>query len=143
MPKDSIVFLDEGGVQAIIPKALYQAIVKVQAAGGFEEWDEACVRTAELADHGSKKFEKAVKDKAMSLYRSRHFTEMNKALDARHQSGVEEGKGYAKIRYPCSVCGKDMVWDLTNSDDKEKIMGMLEKGEIKNWQHTTCRTPTA
>jgi len=108
MTKYSIVFLDEG-VQAIIPKALYQAIVKVQVAGGFEEWDDACLRVAELSDHGSKKFEKAVKEEAMRLYRSRHLVEMNKALYTRHRSGVEEGKAYAKIRYPCSGCGQDMT----------------------------------
>ncbi len=141
MPKDSIVFLDEG-VQAIIPKALYQAIVKVQAAGNLE-WGEACVRTAELSNHGSVKFAKAVKDAAMGLYRSRHFSEMNKALDTRHQSGVEEGKAYAKIRYPCSVCGKDMVWNLTGSEDRENILGMLKKGGIGDWTHVTCKTPTS
>jgi len=77
MGKDSITFLDEGGVQAVIPKALYQAIVKVQAAGGLE-WEDACVRTAELADHGSKKFKRDVEKEARRLHNSELMTQLNR-----------------------------------------------------------------
>ena len=43
----------EGAVKAEIPKALYMAIVRLQAAESLD-WEDACVRAAELIDANSK-----------------------------------------------------------------------------------------
>lgn len=139
---DTIKFRDDGTVEALLPKELYMAIVRVQAEEELE-WNGSCVRAAELIDSGGEKFKKDVKEEARRLHNRELMQELNKGRLTIANNARESALSLAKIRYPCSVCGKDMVWNLLNDEDKEKIMEVLKKGGIANWQHTTCRTPTS
>ena len=61
----------EGAVKAEIPKALYMAIVRLQAAENLD-WEDACVRAAELIDANSKEFKRRVKLEAQRLQATIH-----------------------------------------------------------------------
>jgi hypothetical protein len=125
-----------------VPRDLYMAIVKVQAAENLN-LEQACIRVTELYDHGSEQFTKRVKEEARKLHNRELLTELNKGRKTIEKNAEERGMNYAKILSPCSVCGKNMVFDLLNEQDKKNIMDMLKKGGIDSWQHTRCRTPTS
>ncbi len=139
---DTIKFREDGTVEALLPKELYMAIVRVQAAENLD-WEHACVRVTELCDSGSEKFTKRVKEEARRLHNRELMTQLNKGRATIESNAMELGKGYAKILYPCSICRKDMTFNLLDAEDKKKIMEMLKQGGIDNWRHTTCRTPTS
>ena len=134
---------DDGYAQAFIPERLYREILRRQAGGKGMTWDEACVETAEDADHGSELFGKRVKESARRLHNRELMQQLNKGRETIGNRARESALSvWAKIRYPCSVCGKDMVWDLTDEKEKGQIMGVLKEGGIGNWYHETCKTPT-
>jgi len=139
--KDSIKFR-EGGVEAPIPDSLYRAIIRIQVEKGLS-WEEACEKVADLADHGSAKFKKEVKEEARRLHKSELMRQLNKARSTIERNALARGMSYAHLRYPCSVCGKDMVWDLRDEEKKNQLLEILRKGGIDNWCHNSCRTPTS
>ena len=133
----SLVF-DGDMVKAVVPRELVQEIMRIQAEEDTD-FPTACRLVAERANSGSQKFRKKVKDEAERLYRSRHFTEMNKAMETKREEGVEAGKEYAKIYSQCSKhCGKMVVWDLSNDRQRKEIYEILQKGGIADWQHVVC-----
>jgi len=125
-------------VKAVMPRELVQEIMRVQAEDDTD-FPTACKLVAERANSGSEKFKKKVKDEAERLYRSRHFTEMNKALYTKYVEGVKTGKEYAKISSSCSKnCGKMVIWNLCDERDLGQVYDILRKGGIENWYHTEC-----
>jgi hypothetical protein len=134
--KDSITFLDEG-VQAVIPKQLYQAIVRVQAAGALE-WGEACVRTAELSDHGGAKFKRDVEKEARRLHNSQFMSQLNEGRGtirtSGYNAGYEAGKNAHQTWYYCGVCG-GRIWFEPNSDSHKAAIQFMKDG---GWGHGKC-----
>jgi hypothetical protein len=58
-----------------------------------------------------------------------------------YNEGFEVGKESVEhiISWPCTECGENMRWDLNDSDDRNKIMGILMKGGIQDWHHKSCK----
>ena len=140
-PTDGSIKLREGGVEAPIPNSLYRRIAGVQAAKDLS-WDEACEEVAKLADSGSAKFQKQVKETARKLYNTELMKQMNKARLTIQKTADDYARiNYGTIRFPCSTCKQNLSWNLSDPEDKEQIMDILKDGGIGNWHHTTCGPP--
>jgi hypothetical protein len=57
-------------------------------------------------------------------------------FDLGYDAGVMD---YGEIRYPCSICGENMRFDLSDEGDRKWIMDMLKRGGIANWYHVDCK----
>lgn len=135
MKKGYSLSFDGDIVKAVVPRQLMQEVMRV-ASEEDVDFPSACKIVAERANSGTARFQKSVKDEAMRLYRSRHLTEMNKALYTKYNSGVEYGKSFAVIRFECSAhCGKLVEWDLSNETHRKQIYEILKAGGIANWKH--------
>ena len=133
----------EGAVKAEIPKALYMAIVRLQAAESLD-WEDACVRAAELIDANSKEFKRLVMLEAQRLYKRRFMKELNKAGETIRSNAWEAGAGWVRrnednFRVPCSICGKPMYFSSNDSNWESKVKPTLYQA-FKNWCHTRCKT---
>lgn len=132
---------EDGSVEASLPEALYQAIVRIQAEKSLD-WKGGCTRAAELIDSGSESFKKDVRNEALRLHRKELISELNKGRHAIEQNAFQRALERLCIRYPCPTCGKDMIWDPSNENDKRDIMSLLRRGGIDNWHHTGCKPLT-
>jgi transcription initiation factor IIE alpha subunit len=70
--------------------------------------------------------------------------EILKAYNPRHcddcfDRGYDAGCEDHWIAYPCSKCGRDMIFDLCSMEARKRIMRILLKGGIGNWYHTPCK----
>jgi len=132
-------------VKRSIPWPLHMAVIRLQGAEELE-YVEACVRAAVLIEEGGEKFKEAVNAEANRLYKSRFMVELNKAKNTWHQKGYDDGvrdgkaAGYDigseanQIRYPCSVCGEDMILLPEGEDTKAAIEFLKSHG----WRHGHC-----
>lgn len=95
-----------------------------------------------LLDTNCDEYNKTVRREAESLYRSRHFTELNKARTTIEKSayntglstGHEKGKAENRIWFYCSVCGKPVYIEPNTDVHKAVIKYMHEH----RWAHSSC-----
>jgi len=131
----------EGSVKAEIPRALYMAIIRLQAAENLD-WEDACIRAAELIDVNSQEFKRRVELEAQRLYKQRFMTELNKARETIRKKAREEGAEWVRrnednFRIPCSICGKPMYFSSRDENWERKVKPILYQA-FKNWRHTSC-----
>jgi len=131
----------EGAVKAEIPKALYMAIVRLQAAESLD-WEDACVRAAELIDANSKEFKRRVELEAQRLYKQRFMRELNKARETIRSNAWEAGANWVRnnednFRVPCSICGEPMYFSSNDSNWESKVKPTLYQA-FRNWHHVRC-----
>lgn len=145
-------------MKAEIPKELYMAVVRVQAAENLD-WNEACVRASQLIDVD--KFKKAVNRQALRLGKGKLMTQMNKMRETYENkgwdSGYKEGLIQAKgeffrkgkesvranednFRVPCSICGKPMRFCSNDKNWNEKQEVLYQA--FASWHHITCQQAT-
>jgi hypothetical protein len=129
----------QGAVKAEIPKALYMAIVKLQAAEELD-WEDACLKAAQLLHSNSVEFKRVVQLEAQRLYKQRFMRELNKArktlMEQYHDIGFEEAMEIDHFRVPCSICGKPMHFSSRDQNWDEERRVLYEA--FKNWHHTSC-----
>ncbi len=81
-------------VKASIPKSLYQAIIRIQAADDLD-FEEACEIAGKLVDPRRNDFEKSVEDTAERLGKSRFMKQVNKTrktiADKEYDKGYDDG----------------------------------------------------
>jgi hypothetical protein len=133
----SLVF-DGDMVKAMVPRELMQVVLKVQGEDDLD-FPSACKRVAELANAGSDKFNKRVKDEARKLHNSELMTQMNAARGTIRTSGFNEGyaagmKDY-RLWYYCSVCGEG-IWLEPNTDSHKAIIQYMKE---HGWHHGKCQ----
>lgn len=120
-------------VKTTIPWELYMAIVRLQGEEDLD-WDQACIRTAELVDVRREEFLRAVDGAANRVYKSRHMKELNKSKQSWTKRGYDRGVEEYRVTYPCSVCGGDLILK-PGAKDHEAMKGMMQQA---GWAHTTC-----
>lgn len=130
-------------VKAEIPKALYMAIVRLQAAESLD-WEEACERAAQLLDANSQEFKRRVKLEAQRLYKQRFMRELNKARETIWRNAWEAGRQWTRqnednFHVPCSICGKPMHFSSLDENWESEIKPTLYRA-FKNWCHVKCKT---
>lgn len=130
----------EDAVKAEIPKILYMAIVKLQATENLD-WEDACMRAAELVDGNSVEFKRAVKLEAQDLYKSRFMRELNVARKTIEDQAFQSGMNRVRVdednfHVPCSVCGKPMHISSRDNNWQEEKRVLYEA--FRGWRHTTC-----
>jgi len=131
----------EGAVKCEIPKELYLAIVKLQAAEELD-WPEACVKAAQLLNSNSEEFKRLVRVEAQRLYKQRFMSELNKAKETVRSNAWEAGGEWVRenednFRVPCSICGKPMQFSSLDKNWESEIKPTLYQA-FKNWRHTKC-----
>jgi hypothetical protein len=130
-------------VKAEIPKALYLAIVRLQASEGLD-WEEACVKASELLDANGQAFKRAVKREAQRLYNKRFMEQLNKAQGKIREGAFMGGIRWARenednFRVPCSICGEPMHFSSSDKNWESEVKPTLY-GAFKNWCHAKCPT---
>jgi hypothetical protein len=144
MAKGSITFKDGGSVEAVLPKALYLSVVKIQADKEVG-WNQACDTAAKLIDSGGAKFTKDVKDEARRLYNSELMKQMNAARETIKETirekAWEEGADSARrnesnFQVPCPKCGKPMRF--SDSDANWNNVNQVLREAFKGWSHKNC-----
>ena len=120
-------------VKTKIPWELYMAIVRLQGEEDLD-WDQACIRTAELIDVKREEFLKAVDMVADRKYKSRHMKELNSSRKSWTEKGYAKGAEEHRITYPCSVCGGDLTIK-PGAKDHEAMKEMMKQA---GWAHSTC-----
>jgi hypothetical protein len=140
LAKDAIRFMEDGSVEALLPKAFYMALVKVQAERDLG-WVEACAKAAELIDSGSTKFKKNVKEEARRLHNSELMRQMNAARETIKEKAWEEGAAYARrnqsnFKVPCPRCGKPMRF--SDSDANWDKVNQILTEAFGSWAHPKC-----
>ena len=133
----------EDAVKAEIPKALYMAIVKLQAAKELD-WEDACLKAAQLINSNSEEFKRLVKLEAQRLYKRRFIKELNKARETIRSNAWEAGANWVRnnednFRVPCSICGEPMYFSSNNSNWESEVKPTLYQA-FKNWYHVRCKT---
>ena len=120
-------------VKTKIPWELYMAIVRLQGEEDLD-WDQACIRTAELIDVKREEFLRTVDVEADRKYKSRHMKELNRSRKSWTEKGYAKGVEEYCIVYPCSVCGGDLIMK-PRAKDHEVMKGMMKRA---GWAHSTC-----
>lgn len=131
----------EGAVKAEIPKALYMAIVRLQASESLD-WEDACVRAAQLVNANSLEFKRMIELEAQRLHKQRFMKELNRARETIRSNAWEAGGEWVRenednFRVPCSICGKPMYFSSLNKNWESEIKPILYQA-FKNWHHTKC-----
>lgn len=125
------------GVQALIPKELYMAIIRLQADEGLS-WEAACLRGAELSDSGSKQFKKKVEEEARKLHNSQLMQQLNRARasvrTSGYNAGYEAGSKAHHLWYYCTFCGEGIWLEPDSEAHKAVIQYMKDHG----WAHRKC-----
>jgi CRISPR/Cas system-associated protein Cas10 (large subunit of type III CRISPR-Cas system) len=108
------------------------------ARWGIDNVEEGLERSAILYNSNLEAFKKAVNNEAERRYRSRHFTELNKALKTRYDSQQNQIFYSVKrkfcITYPCSICGRPIELQ-PDGKDIPIIRNYLNSA---GWAHSTC-----
>ena len=130
----------EGAVKAEIPRDMYMAVVRLQAAESLD-WEDACVRAAQLIDSNSEEFRRAVSREAQRLYKSRFMREVNRARESIRESAWNAGAEYVResednFHVPCSICGKPMHFSSRDQNWEEEKRVLHDA--FRNWHHTSC-----
>ncbi len=130
---DSIKFRDDGGVEALIPKALYLTIVKVQAASGCD-WSAACLQAAILADSGGAKFKERIEEEVTRRLNSELLTRLNKGRSTIRTEAYNSARVQYEIWYYCAENGERINF-VPNSDSHMAAIGYMREG---GWGHHPC-----
>lgn len=126
-----------------IPWKLHIALIKLQ--GALESsYEEACIKASGLLDVNSEEFQKAVEVAARNLEKSSVMSKVNKRkmawVDKGYQKGIDAGyeKGVVEcqIKYPCSVCGEDLIM-IPGNPDHVALIGLMRGA---GWGHSSCHT---
>ncbi|MCJ7633258.1 hypothetical protein MUP77_12810 [Candidatus Bathyarchaeota archaeon] len=130
----------EDSVKDSIPRQLHMAIIRLQGAEDLD-WDEACTRASVLINQHSGIFKRAVENRALSLYRSRHMSEMNKIRKAIEDKTRDVAVDMTRheednFRVPCSICGETMYFSSTDEDWEEAREFLLKA--FAGWKHADC-----
>ena len=129
-----------------IPKKLYMAIVKLQAAEELD-WEDACIYCAKLIDANSAEFKRMVELEAQRQYKQRFMKELNKARDTITNNAWERAwnsgadwvrRNEDNFRIPCGICGKTMHISSSESNWESMIKPMLHAA-FKNLCHKSCK----
>jgi len=122
-------------VKASIPRELYMAIVRLQAAENLD-WDEACLRAVDLLDKNGGEFKHAAELEAQRIYKSRFMSELNKSRKTLYKMGYNEAMQIERFTVPCSTCGKSI--QFTSRDPKWEEQKRLLNDAFKNVCHANC-----
>ena len=125
-----------------LPEALRFAIIKMMSKFNIKNFEKAYEWAAIILDPNCDEFEKLVNQEAERKYRSRHFTELNKARNTIHWNGFRAGslqgenKGIAENRiwYFCAGCGK-VIYVTPNSPSHTAIIKYMRDN---GWSHKDC-----
>jgi hypothetical protein len=124
-----------------IPKALYQAILRIQVNEAIE-FDEAAFKAASLIEPNSQLFQDAVRREAQSLAKSDFMKQLNATRKTIKANGFNEGAEYVRrsednFHAPCSICGQPMSFS-SRDNEWEKEKNPLYNA-FKSWHHIQCR----
>ena len=124
-----------------MPESLRRKILRVMLDDD-STWDNACAKAEALLATGSVAFKEAVAKEAQSLYKSRHLTELNKAMKGMKEKWYGEGyddgaKNETHFSVPCPRCGKDM--NFTNFDSNWLTAKTILETAFKDWSHVNCK----
>jgi hypothetical protein len=127
-------------LKAPIPRALYQAILKIQANEGID-FNKAALKATSLIDLNSERFKEAVQSEASHLARSQFMKQINATRQTiRAQAFKECAENVRRFednfRVPCSICGKPMHFSSRNSN-WEKVKPLLDDA-FSDWHHIKC-----
>lgn len=128
---------DEPLLKVEIPRSLYQAIIRIQAAEDLD-FREACLSAAHLVDPRRDEYDEAVRDEADRLAKSRFFKQLNKARrkigDKEYSKGFNDGyeAGSELFKYPCSVCSEPIVLSDKSWESAKEFL--VKEG----WGHSKC-----
>jgi hypothetical protein len=130
-------------VKAEIPKELYMAIVKLQAAEELD-WEGACMRGAKLIDANSAEFKRMIELEAQRLYKQRFMKELNKARETITNNAWKSGAQWVRrhqdnFRVPCSICREPLYFSSSDSNWESEIKPTLYDA-FKNWYHVRCKS---
>jgi hypothetical protein len=120
-------------------------LLSIMHAHNIDDIEVGLVKTAILANNNSKIFLSLVDKESERRYRSRHFTEQNKAIatvqrDALERAETARNKGWSEcfsnyaISYPCSICG-GLIYVRPNQEEHRLIVGFLRE---RGWRHSEC-----
>ena len=128
MPRDD-------SVKVKIPHKFNLAILKVQVDNSLD-WQEACLKAADLLNSNTEAFQKLVKKEAEKIYKKRFMTQLNKAKQTEHNKGYtigyRDGRKTFEVAYPCSVCGKPLTMTPNGP------MHEASREPLKAWHHGAC-----
>jgi hypothetical protein len=122
-------------VKTSVPRELYMAIVRLQAAENLD-WDEACLRAVDLLNKNGGEFKHATELEAQRVYKSRFMSELNKSRKTIYKMGYNEAMQIDRFTIPCSICGKPM--QFTSRDPKWEEQKLILNNAFKNVCHTNC-----
>jgi hypothetical protein len=122
-----------------LPESLRFAIINMMSQYRIKDFDSAYDFAGMLLDKNGDEYSKAVQREAERLYRSRHFTELNKARatieKTAFNSGYQRGEAAYRIWCFCIVCGKP-IYITPDSDSHKTVIKLLREN---NWGHISCR----
>jgi len=125
-------------MKASIPRDLYMVIVKLQADEDLD-WDQACSKIAKIISPKMEEFERAVKEKALSLAKGEFMTRVNKAREEiKRQAKIEIRKKGQNFEVPCNRCGKPMQFSASAANWDSEIKPILKEA-FSSWHHTECK----
>jgi hypothetical protein len=61
-------------------------------------------------------------------------SQIRPSQEAKENSMIES----QTFRSPCRRCGRNLVWDLRDPQDKQQIITILQRGGIGNFCHSRC-----
>jgi hypothetical protein len=128
-----------------LPEEVRSSLLDIMHDYGIYDVEAGLVKMAILANSNSKPYKVLVVAEAERRYRSRHFTELNKAIatvqkDAATRAEVARNQGWSEcfasyaIGYPCNVCG-GLLYVKPNQEEHRLIVGLLRE---KGWGHVEC-----
>ena len=125
-----------------LPEALRFSIINMMAEYRIRDFDKAYSMAGMLLRRNSVEYRKSVQKEAERLYRSRHFSELNKArstiekkaYERGYYTGHKRGVNENQVWYFCKVCGKSIVIVPNSNSHNAVIQLMREHG----WGHESC-----
>lgn len=126
---DSLSFSGDE-VKATVPRALYLAILRIQAADS-SDWTPACTKAAALIDSGSERFKKMVRDEVNGRLNSELLTRVNRARKTIEVQAFERAKQGYEIWYYCAQ-GGERITMFPNGKDH---LAMIELMRANQWGH--------
>jgi len=126
-------------MKASIPRELYMVIVKLQADEDLD-WDRACLKIAKIVSPKMEEYDRAVKEKALSLAKGEFMTRLNKTrAEIERQARIEIRKKGQNFEVPCNRCGKPMKFSAEDKNWDSKVKPILYEA-FSIWQHVNCPT---
>lgn len=134
-----------------LPETFRRVVVKYMAQENLD-LAQALEKLSVIIDKNSEEYEQELRSKSNTLYKSRHFSELNqarakwkldheKALIEQRSKGYHAGKKWVYENeqvwhVPCSSCNEPMTFTSKDGNFKETYAVLCEA--FKDWRHTEC-----